>query len=59
MVEISIDRQSSFAIENDVVVDGNLLMRERELLTIDTQRVAAEAKALASEIQAALNERNQ
>jgi hypothetical protein len=34
-------------------------MRERELLTIDTQRVAAEAKALASKIQAALDERNQ
>jgi 5-methylthioadenosine/S-adenosylhomocysteine deaminase len=42
-----------------VVVDGKILMRERELLTIDTQRVAAEAKALASKIQAALDERNQ
>ena len=42
-----------------VVVDGKLLMREREMLTIDTERVAAEAKALAARIQAALQERNQ
>ena len=42
-----------------VVVDGKVLMREREMLTIDTERVAAEARALASKIQAALNERNQ
>ncbi len=42
-----------------VVVDGKLLMREREILTIDTERVAAEAKALAARIQSALRERNQ
>ena len=42
-----------------VVVDGKVLMREREMLTIDTERVAAEANALASRIQAALNERTQ
>jgi 5-methylthioadenosine/S-adenosylhomocysteine deaminase len=42
-----------------VVVDGNILMREGEMLTIDTKRVTAEANALAAEIQAALNERNQ
>ncbi len=42
-----------------VVVDGKLLMKEREMLTIDTERVAAEAKALAARIQSALTERNQ
>ena len=42
-----------------VVVDGKLLMKEREMLTIDTERVAAEANALAARIQAALRERNQ
>ena len=41
-----------------VVVDGNLLMREREMLTIDTARVTAEATALAARIQAALERRN-
>jgi len=41
-----------------VVVDGQVLMREGELLTIDKQRVAAEANALAAEIQAALAARN-
>jgi 5-methylthioadenosine/S-adenosylhomocysteine deaminase len=41
-----------------VVVDGEVLMREREMLTIDTDRVAAEAKALAAKIQTALAERN-
>lgn len=39
-----------------VIVDGNLLMREGELLTIDTQRVAGEARALAARIQAALTQ---
>jgi len=34
-------------------------MRERMLLTIDTERVRAEANALAAKIQAALDERNQ
>ncbi len=42
-----------------VVVDGKVLMRNGEILTIDTERVTAEAKALALKIQAALNERNQ
>ncbi len=42
-----------------VIVDGKLLMREREMLTIDTERVAGEAKALAARIQSALRERNQ
>ena len=41
-----------------VVVDGKVLMQERELLTIDTARVTAEATALAASIQAALAERN-
>ncbi len=42
-----------------VVVDGKILMREREMLTINTDRVRAEANALAAKIQAALQERNQ
>jgi 5-methylthioadenosine/S-adenosylhomocysteine deaminase len=42
-----------------VVVDGKVLMREGAMLTIDTDRVAAEATAFATRIQAALNERNQ
>ena len=42
-----------------VIVDGKLLMRERVMLTIDTERVAGEAKALAARIQSALRERNQ
>ena len=41
-----------------VVVDGKVLMRERDMLTIDTKRVAEEAKALAARIQSALQERN-
>ncbi len=41
-----------------VIVDGKLLMRDREMLTIDTARVAREARALAGRIQAALAERN-
>jgi len=41
-----------------VVVDGKVLMKNREFLTIDTKRVATEAKALAAKIQAALDERN-
>ncbi|MDX2413370.1 MAG: amidohydrolase family protein [Woeseiaceae bacterium] len=41
-----------------VVVDGKLLMREKEILTIDTERVAEEARALAAKIQSALRERN-
>ena len=42
-----------------VVVDGKVLMKEGELLTIDTKKVATEARALAARIQAALQERNQ
>jgi 5-methylthioadenosine/S-adenosylhomocysteine deaminase len=42
-----------------VTVDGKLLMREGEFLTIDTNRVRREATALAGRIQAALAERNQ
>ena len=41
-----------------VVVDGKLLMRDRQLLTIDTARVRREATELAGRIQAALAERN-
>ncbi len=41
-----------------VVVDGKVLMKEREMLTIDTERVASEATALAARIQAALATRN-
>ena len=42
-----------------VVVDGKVLMKDREMLTLDTDRVASEATALAARIQAALRERNQ
>jgi 5-methylthioadenosine/S-adenosylhomocysteine deaminase len=42
-----------------VVVDGKVLMREGEMLTIDTDRVTVEASALAARIQTALEERNQ
>ena len=42
-----------------VTVDGRLLMREGEFLTIDTDRVRREASALAARIQTALAERNQ
>jgi len=41
-----------------VVVDGKVLMQERKILTIDTQRVTTEANAIAARIQQALNERN-
>jgi len=41
-----------------VVVDGRVLMHDGDMLTIDTERVAAEAKALAAKIQSALAERN-
>ena len=40
-----------------VVVDGRILMRERELLTIDTERVRKQATALAATIQARLARR--
>jgi 5-methylthioadenosine/S-adenosylhomocysteine deaminase len=41
-----------------VTVDGRLLMRDGEFLTIDTERVKREATELAARIQAALAERN-
>ena len=41
-----------------VIVDGKILMEERQLLTIDTDAVAAEAHALAAKIQASLAARN-
>jgi 5-methylthioadenosine/S-adenosylhomocysteine deaminase len=41
-----------------VVVDGKVLMREHEFLTLDTARIAAEARAFAARIQSALEERN-
>ena len=44
---------------NSVVVDGKVLMRDGELLTIDTERVRREANELAGRIQKALAEKNQ
>ena len=41
-----------------VIVDGKVLMRDKEMLTIDTARVAEEASALAAQIKRALEERN-
>jgi len=41
-----------------VIVDGKVLMLEHEILTIDTERVADEARALAARIQNALEARN-
>jgi 5-methylthioadenosine/S-adenosylhomocysteine deaminase len=41
-----------------VIVDGRLLMRDGEYMTIDTGRVRQEAIELASRIQTALAERN-
>ena len=42
-----------------VIVDGNVLMRDKQILTVDTARVAREARDLAHRIQTALAERNQ
>ncbi len=42
-----------------VTVDGKVLMRDGEFLTVDTQRIAKEAAAFAARIQAALAERRQ
>jgi cytosine/adenosine deaminase-related metal-dependent hydrolase len=39
---------------SSVVVDGKLLMKNGEMLTIDTERVTREATALAARIQDAL-----
>ena len=41
-----------------VIIDGKLVMRDRQLLTLDTARVAAEANALAARIKSALAKRN-
>jgi hypothetical protein len=41
-----------------VVVDGAILMRGGEFLTLDTAQIAAEARALAARIQDALKNRN-
>ena len=41
-----------------VIVDGKLLMNHGKFLTIDTGRVASEARALAARIESALAERN-
>ncbi len=42
-----------------VTVDGKLLMRDGEFLTINTERVASEASALAARIQSAIAARQQ
>ncbi len=42
-----------------VVVDGKVLMKEREMLTIDIKRVRTEATALAAQIESAIEARNQ
>jgi 5-methylthioadenosine/S-adenosylhomocysteine deaminase len=41
-----------------VVVDGKILMRDGKFLTIDTTKVAEEARAIGARIQRALEERN-
>ncbi|HEX5789460.1 MAG TPA: amidohydrolase family protein [Woeseiaceae bacterium] len=41
-----------------VVVDGKVLLRDGEFLTLETERIAREARALAARIQAALAARN-
>ncbi len=43
---------------DSVVVDGRVLMRAGQVLSVDTDRVATEAKALAARIRDALAERN-
>ena len=42
-----------------VVIDGKVVMYERKITSLDTERVAEEATVLAGRIQSALNERNQ
>lgn len=42
-----------------VIVDGKVLMQDREMLTLDTDRIKREARELAARIQAALAARNQ
>ena len=41
-----------------VIVDGKVLMREHEILTVDTMRVTQEARALAQRIHTSLSDRN-
>ena len=41
-----------------VIVDGKILMQDRKILTIDTVKVAAEARELAARIQSSLAARN-
>ena len=41
-----------------VIVDGKVLMREHKVLTVDTNRVTQEARALAHRIQTSLADRN-
>jgi len=41
-----------------VIVDGKILMEERKMLTLDTEKIAKEARELAARIQASLAERN-
>ena len=41
-----------------VIVDGKILMQEREMLTVDTDKIATEARDLGARIQAALAARN-
>ena len=42
-----------------VIVEGRALMRDREILTLDTDRVATEARTLAARIKASLDARNE
>ncbi|MCH8058482.1 MAG: hypothetical protein IIB78_11490, partial [Proteobacteria bacterium] len=42
-----------------VIVAGKLLMHDRKMLTIETARVAQEARELGGRIQSALAKRNQ
>lgn len=41
-----------------VIVDGKVLMEERKMLTLDTKKIAKEARELAARIQASLADRN-
>jgi 5-methylthioadenosine/S-adenosylhomocysteine deaminase len=41
-----------------VIVDGKILMQDRKMLTLDTGKIALEARALAAKIQASLAARN-
>lgn len=44
---------------SSVVVDGKILMRDRQMLTLDTQRIKREANALAARIHKALYKQGQ